>query len=401
MASWLRVDSKQIASAGIQVLVVAAFVFIAPRGHAAGTQIDSQTQNSLSTSVPASKRPSRLVKASWNLAITGDGYSDEQQQAQTTGLGLNGKLDYKFLPSLELKAAAGVSMQSGYAQSRFGDNTPSSGVTLKEAVIVLKPISAFAVSAGAIDQGHLAAPILVSSQPFPGVKERLLLGSRAFNVEIKAQQTIPTSKTLSTKAVEAEVTPSFTTETLALRSAAIPRVELLAYGTHFAFRSLPSNVALESERYGNSVTPISANRARFTYEFDGYVAGGETKIALFDGLKVTAEGQMLQNTKADQSYGSGQFIGAGLEIALPGDVDLKPKAGTFFAESDVAPGFYNSSNFGHNNRTGWTAGFDAIFKQAGFKFGADYVSSELINASTLQSRMSYIQLRFETLYDAL
>lgn len=384
--------------ARVLLAVLAAFVFDAPLALAQST-----TQNTSSTTLaaPAASKRRGLVKASWNLAITGDGYSDEQQQAQTTGLGLNGKLDYRFLPMLELKAAAGVSMQSGYAQSRFGDNTPSSGVTLQEAVVVFKPIRAASVSAGAIDQGHLSSPLLVSSQPFPGAKERVIIGSRDFNVELKAQQTIPTSKTLSTKAVEAEVTPSFTTETLALRSAAIPSVELLGYGTHFAFRSLPSNVALESERYGNSITMVSANRGRFTYEFDGYVAGGEARVAIANGFKVSFEGQVLQNTKADQSYGSGQYIGSALEIALPGDVDLKPKAGTFFAESDVAPGFYNSAAFGHNNRTGWTAGLEAIFKQAGFKIGGDYVSSELINASTLQSRMSYIQLRFETLYDVL
>ncbi|MES2963231.1 MAG: hypothetical protein V4760_05025 [Bdellovibrionota bacterium] len=389
------IESNQRQSVGIFLRLVVAFtvlVAVAPQAFA------QDTKATLSTNVPSKKKN---VKASWNLEVSGEGYSDEQQQAQTTGLGLNGKIDYKFLPSLELKAAAGVSMQSGYAQSRFGDNTPASGVSLKEAVIVVKPIDRMSISAGAIDQGHLNSPLLVSSQPFPGVKERVLLGSRAFNVEVKAQQTIPTSKSLSTKAIEAEVTPSFTTETLALRSEAIPNVKLLVYGTHFAFRSLPSTVAIESERYGNTVTPISANRSRFKYEFDGYVAGGESKVAVTRSLEWNVAGQMLQNTKADQSFASGQTISTGLEIALAGDVNIAPEVGSFFSESDVAPGFYNDSVYGHNNRTGWYAKIDATFKNAGFKAGLDYVDSDLINPSTLQSRMSFIRIRFETLYDVL
>ncbi len=220
-------------------------------------------------------------------------------------------------------------------------------------------------------------------------------------MEFKAQQTIPTSKSLSTKAVEAEVSPSFTTETLAVRTEAISNLELLVFATHFAFRNLPSTVAIESERFGNSVTPLSANRSRFKYEFDGYVAGGGAKLDLTSGLAWAVEGQVIQNTKADQSYGSGQSITTNLLIALPGDVDLKPWGGTFFTESDVTPGFYNSSKIGHNNRQGWSAGLDATFRRAGFKAGLEYVSSDLINPSALQSRLSYFQLKLETLYDVL
>ena len=88
-------------------------------------------------------------------------------------------------------------------------------------------------------------------------------------------------------------------------------------------------------------------------------------------------------------------------MALPGDIDLIPRAGVFFTESDVSPGFYNAADLGHNNRTGWTAGVETVFKQSGFKLGGDFVHSDLINPSSIQSALTYFQIRFETLHELL
>jgi hypothetical protein len=70
----------------------------------------------------------------------------------------------------------------------------------------------------------------------------------------------------------------------------------------------------------------------------------------------------------------------------------------FFAESDVAPGYYNGSDRGHNNRTGWAADLSLAFKKAGFAIGGRFVQADLINSSLVQTRQSFVMLRFETLY---
>ena len=381
--------------------LAAALIFLSPMARAEVSETTSSVKTDLSQNISPKKKRIGLISAGWTLSLDAESFADTHEQAQTTGLGLLGDVRYRLLPALEMKAAARLSLESGYAQSRFGDNTPNSGVSLKEAVLVLKPFQGASLQGGAIDQGHLNSKLLVDSQPFPGVLERYIFGSHAFNVELKAEQTIPTSKTLSTKAIEAETTPSFTTETLALRSRPMESLELLAFGTHYAFHNLPSTVAVESERYGNTVTSMTAKTGHFAYEFDGYVAGAESKVGISRGLKWGVEGEILKNLKADDSFGDAQTLMTSLEMALPGDIDLIPRAGVFFTESDVSPGFYNAADLGHNNRTGWTAGVETVFKQSGFKLGGDFVHSDLINPSSIQSALTYFQIRFETLHELL
>lgn len=346
---------------------------------------------------PARKKTG-VIEAGWNMQLAGESFADEKQQAQTAGLELGGKIRYGLLPSLEMKADAGVALESGYAQSRFGDNTPKNGLDLREALVQYKPIQRVTISAGAINQAHLNSPLLVSAQAFPGVLERVLLGTKEFNVEVKAQQAVPTSSTLSTKSVDAEQTPTFMTEGLTARMKLFDRVSFSVFGLHYAFHNLPSTVAQESELYGNTVTEITAKQDKFAYDFDGFSYGGGTKVLLTREIAWTLDGQILTNAKAPDSFNQGQLASSGLEIGLPGDIDLKPKGEIFFAESDVAPGFYNGSDRGHNNRTGWAADLSVTFKKAGFLVGGRFVRSDLINQSLVQSRQSYIMLRFETLY---
>jgi hypothetical protein len=244
----------------------------------------------------------------------------------------------------------------------------------------------------------LNSPLLFSEQAFPGALERVLLGTKEFNVELKAQQAVPTSTTLSTKSVDAEQTPTFMTEGVTARAKLMERVGFSVFGLHYAFHNLPSSVAQESELYGNTVTEITAKQNKFTYEFDGFSYGAGTKVLLTREIAWTLDGQILTNSKAPDSFNQGQLASSGFEIGLPGDIDLKPKGEVFFAESDVTPGFYNGSDLGHNNRSGWAADLSATFKKAGFLIGGRFVQSDLINQSLVQSRQSFIMLRFETLY---
>ncbi len=342
-----------------------------------------------------------FLSAEWSFGLQGQSFSNEKEQAQVAGLALGGKVRYGLLPSLEVKLDAAANLQTGYAQSRFGENVPKNGPELHEAVIQYKPIPRFTLQAGAINQAHLSSPLIVSAQAFPATLERILLGSKLFNVEIKAQQAVPTSSTLSTKSLDAEQMPTFMTEGLTIRTKFAQRVALSVFAFHYAFNDLPSVVASDSELYGNTVTEVTAKRSQFTYGFDGFSYGGGAKVLMARETVWMIDGQIVRNASAPASYNQAYLATTGFEFGLRGDVDLKPKAEYFFAESDVTPGYYNGSDRGHNNRRGWAADVSATFKKAGFTIGGRYVMSELINASLNQTRQSFILLRFESLHALL
>lgn len=360
------------------------------------------TRATLSTQInPSSSSRIRRAAMAWNLGMDGQSFANEKDQAQVAGFGLGAKLRYRLLPGLLARADAGLSLQTGYAQSRFGDNTPKSGINLKEAVLQYRPMSMLTLQAGAIAQSRLEAPLLVSSGAFPGVLERLNFGTRELGAAITAQQTVPTSTTLSTKAVESESTPTFMTETLSLHARVFDALSVKGSAGHYAFRSLPNTVAYESEAFGNTVREVGPSSAKFAYDFEGWLAGAEVKWQVLRGLGWKVGALMIQNTKAPDSYKNGQMTSTGLDIALPRQIDFEPKGFVFFNESDVAPAYYNSSELGHNNRQGWGASADFKFRKEKFKIGAAYVNSDIINPSANQSRQQFIRLQFETLYEML
>ena len=365
--------------------------------------ISAGARNSLATRIEAPQpTPRKRSQFKWKLGLDGTSMSDGKDQAQKAGFGARADLRFKLLESLEIKALGGLRHEVGHTQSRFGDNDSKSGLDVVEAYMQFQPIKEFAIQAGAINQEHLDSPLLFSERAFPAAVEKVKIGNLEYEAEVKAQQAIPTSRTLSTKTVESEPTPSFTSETLTLKARPMRGPVLLkAFGTHFAFRGLPSSVASESQGFGNTVIDPGVNSAKFKFEFDGWIAGGKLKWNIDKGFAWNLEGHMIQNTRAPETYRNGQMVGTSFEIPLPKDIDLEPKAYMFFAESDVVPAYYSSSDLGRNNRQGWGAKLSATVKPAGFKVAANYVDAAVINSGPLQNRQQYFMLQLETLYEDL
>lgn len=354
----------------------------------------------------ASWRKAKETKFAYKMGSGFSSFANEREQAQFFAFGLRGDAKTQLADSLGFRIKAGAELSSGYAQSRFGDNVGKSGFYVQEAVMNWRlldtSLARVYVSGGALDQGAFDAPLLVDEQAFPGVKESLVLGSsKEFRIKLWAQQTIPTSKTLSTKTVDAEVTPSFTTETAALEIRPVESLRLNAGVTHFTFNNLPSAVAQESVLYGNSISEIGPNTSRFKFRFDGLLATGEVEFDLMSKLTLVLRGHAIQNAAAEEGYRNAQLLQTGLIVRLPGEVELQPRAAVFFIEDDAAPGFYNSSKVGHTNRKGYAAAIDAFFQRQRFKLKAEYVEADVINFNINQSRQQTFTIGFETFYEML
>lgn len=353
------------------------------------------TRNSLQTRLRALRDGSKLVYR-FRMGLVFENFGNELDRAQNTVgvLGIN--LAYRPIKVFEFRMNADVNVGAGYSQTQFGEFQAPRGILLREVLVRFKPIEAVSLSAGAIDQKHLQAPLLVNARPFLGAVERVEFGPDEFKVSLVAQQTIPTALNLTSRAVESEPTPSFLSEVLTFSTKPIPNVEASAYGGHWGFRNLPSAIAFDSSAFGNTVSDVAQTTSQFTYQFDGWMAGGTSRIQVVDSLAWKLHGQMLQNTRAPDGYRNGQMVQSSFEITLPGNVVLEPSGIVFFAESDLAPGVYSSDELGHANRQGWGAGLESNFKEYGFKIGGRFVDADVINASPIQSRQQYFKINFET-----
>lgn len=359
----------------------------------------STTQNSQS-----SWRRSVDTKSAYKLSSGFDSFANDREQSQFFGMTAAADFKAQLLSGLSFRTKAGATLSSGYAQSRFGDNVGRSAIWFEEATLnqrVLDSNMARAYfNAGALNQGDLGMRFLVDRQPFPGVRQAVVFGSKdRAQLKIWAQQTIPTSRTLSTKAIDAEVTPVFTTETVELKLKPSEGIQLSGFLTHFSYHNLPSAVALESQGYGNTVEETGPNTARFKFRFDGVGAGGSAYFQLSRNLGWQFGGYVLQNSQAPEGFRNAQVVRTNLTIGLADDIDLIPSAAVFFSEDDVAPAFYNDAYLGHNNRQGYLGAMEVFFQKQRFKLRAEFTDSDVINFNINQSRQQTLSIGFETFYE--
>ena len=135
-AKWVQSMPKTFAAI---ITIAGATAFAAPTNLGPDSTPASTTLRTNLEKTPSKKG---IIEAGWNMSLAGESFSNEKEQAQTAGLELGGKIRYGLLPQLEMKADAGLSLQSGYAQSRFGDNTPKNGLDLeRSSSFNIKPLS--------------------------------------------------------------------------------------------------------------------------------------------------------------------------------------------------------------------------------------------------------------------
>ncbi len=351
-------------------------------------------------------RDSAGTKFGYKFGSFFDSFANEREQSQYLGLDAIADFQAQLMDSLTFRAKALANVTSGYAQSRFGDNLPASGLYVEEAALSLRALdSDFArlyVAGGALSQSVFDSSMFIGRQAFPGLKQTLVFGSaKDFKLRLWAQQTIPTSRNLSTRTVDAEVTPSFLTETIELEVKPNDTFTLKAAVTHFNFNNLPSAIAQESIIYGNTVEEVGPNTSRFKYRFDGLFAQAGLNIDITRRFGWWINGSVIQNAAAPEGFRNAQHIKSGFKIGLPGEVDVVPSLGTYFVEDDAVPGFYNSSSIGHTNRQGYSGAIETFFQRQRFRLRAEFNDADVINFNLNQSRQQSLMIGFETFYEML
>lgn len=369
-------------------------------GAVTGSPSGGNSSASLMAKLKKKKRSSGKQSLKWRLGLTNLDWQNKAEHTNATGASVDVRYEHHPLSWLTLKAAGFAKGNTSYAQSQFGEMQPRSGLGVTEAYAQVQPVDALRVQAGIIDQGQWGVSALVDQTPWPGVVESLKFGED-YSAELRAQQAVPTSSTLSTKATAAETMPNADFEML--RLAAEPKDGFVSghlFGGHWVFVNLPLNTASDSEVLGNSVVE-DGKATRFKYKFEGWFAGGEVRAKFSESFSLGLHNQTTQNLRAPEGYRNSQVIGGDFELKLANDIDLNPSLDSFFVESDAAPGSFNATEYGHNNRYGFMASMAVTFNRQKIRLLSIYSDADVINPNAIQTRQQFIFFKIETLYALL
>lgn len=334
----------------------------------------------------------------WNIEAAGETFSEGVDQGALVGFVFRSRVQYRLTDQFDLYLDAKLQIMTRQIQARFADSRQT-GILPYEVVARYRPSGNIELKAGSLNMGFLDVPLLISKErSFPGAFQKIGWGESINYLRAVAQQSIPTSTSFESMRSEKEKTPLFTTESL---QAGVSFGEVMIVSgqlTHFRYSDLPSVVAFESGRMGNTTTGEFPANSRFLFGFSGWVVGGEFCLCRNPGSGFRIAGYRLENQEAEPSFNRAQ------EIVIRGDFDisdsdivLSPYLLRFFSESDAVPAFYNSGYRGHNNRKGEGLGMEIFFRPYNFRLAGEYISSDVINPNSLQQRLNSIQVRLETL----
>lgn len=294
----------------------------------------------------------------------------------------------RFYPTKNLKMNVEpyVNLYSGRAQSNSSNDLESNSFGISEAAVYYRPLRYFELSAGALNQhGRINNPLLMSNRAFPGIEGKLRLSNtkKTVRLTIASEITVPTSQSLETNARQLEPTPFFTAHTMNVRFSFFKRAQLESWITHFNFEDLPMTVAEKSGTMGNTVK----HQYYFKYPYEGVSLGSKTSFPLYgEDLEANLAGRFLQNFNAPSGLNSGHELSGGLTVRVNKNVEVAPSVKYFRNEPDSSPAYYNSSEYGHNNRHGYAYILGLMFKKWNFGIFGEFVDSHLIYKNPYQSR---------------
>ncbi len=357
----------------------------------------AQNSSMLTLSAPPPGPLGSKWRAEWEMFLGGNSFSEGKDEGLGALVYFKSNFEYQFAPWLKAKIRPRIDLYAGRAQERYDNDTYRNRIRLIEGYLAVQPVEGLELRAGAINQGFLKSPMLMSShRGFPGLQQILSSQWGTFKAQLIAQQVVPTSYSLNTDREEKEGLPSFATQSLHL-SASYNWLEGSLSAGRFAFNNMPSKVAFESAISGNHVEGEVAPGARFKTGFEGWFGGIEVCACFDSPIQFVGEFQRLTNLKAPSVDADAQSWGFGPRFIL-GEHEIEIRYRQYFIESDATVGVYNRSFMGNTNRMGENIEFKIDFKDRKFALVGEWINARVIRDNATQKTMTVYYFGVETPY---
>ncbi|MCO5141486.1 MAG: hypothetical protein M9962_00170 [Oligoflexia bacterium] len=337
------------------------------------------------------------TQALWTASLSGTSADDQFSSSKLVALYAGIQVLHFLHPKFFAKFEAGAVLEAGSSSSLFTNEfEPNNRLSLREASLNWRVFQPLTVRAGALPQSQHRSPLFIDGFSFPASQIILETRKNYFLLHTNSQMAIPTSKSISTKSVGKEKTPTLFTQKF-LAGYSKNKTGLFLRATYFQYKHLTKGTAQDSRYYGNSISGIGAS-SRFIYAYQGWEFGPEGSLNLGNQFQLKAGASFISNQKGPKGSNQGRY--AFLEFSKAFNTTLLSiKAEHYRNEADSTPAFYTSSEFGHNNRQGYGGSLKLEFKNMGFNLELKARSSDRIIQNPFQrDRFQFYQLGLELPY---
>jgi len=271
---------------------------------------------------------------------------------------------------------------SGRTQDLFGERLPKDKLYAEEFAASAQLLPSLCVDAGALDQARVDNDLVVSARPFPGVAVRYEpVGQEHLHWALWSEYAVPTSYTLDTEMTQKEAMPTFLATAASLRADLGHDFRAKAKIGYFQYRDLPSQVAMSSRTFGNSVDQVNPGTAVFRYDFEGLTAGlglNLKKPQWTWGVQVLG----IRNFAAPDRLNQGVVSQFFTEKKLKNPLSLSAQISVHRVEPDTAPALY-SSEVHAANRVGTEAELSLRHRLWNLRFALKYLQDSPLYANGL------------------
>lgn len=358
----------------------------------------NQSITPLSTATMPIKRFRQLEWRSQFFALeAGSATSD----LTSIGLKLNMNIEYEFDKTFSFIVEPEMSFSSGHQLGFLKEkSTNETGIYLRDGYARFQPFRQLHFRFGVLRQDLFNNPLFLRTSPFPGMRQSFSLSFAKLTTSMHFQQLIPTSTTLSTKAVEKEDAPQLQTQTFTASYQSNPWSFALT-GSLFQFKDLPSTVAADGHLNGNSIRSNNALNPSFRYGYSGYTASAQMKWSHGERLQVALISSFLTNQSAPNDRNKGLWNELMFRHPVGHKYSFAYDISYFVNQKDSSPSYYNEWWTGHNNRQGLRLQSSVKNHLLGIELAATYIEHKPIQKESLFFAEKIFGLYLRTDYESL
>ena len=325
------------------------------------------------------------INSAWRPQVEGSFLRNHESQKRLMKIKLYGKFDWEINSTLTAEFEPYLVIEKGEIQSRFVRS--ESAVDMRQGFFRWQPVEGSSLQIGAINQGYLDAPLLISDQAFISSLAGYAHIKDLYEVQTILQLSMPSVVNSFNRYNEIADTPYLTSLFVYTEWLASDYYTFRGHVTGFHFSKLPAFIADQSKLYGNTVEGIGSS-ARFAYPYYGTQFDMSTQIRLGPDIYGSLGYNGIWNMGAPWERAWGERLYTIIDIDASKWFKFYARGEYFYNNSDTAPAYFNSEVYGHNDRQGFLLEVKTYVPKGNLEIGLRYVRSSPIRESLMLSSVA-------------